>query len=48
MKVLVTGAGGMLGRRGGGRHRDSEDWWAPIRSGEYREYYEKQYGRALG
>jgi dTDP-glucose 4,6-dehydratase len=29
-------------------YRDNEDWWAPIRSGEYRAYYEKQYGRALG
>jgi dTDP-glucose 4,6-dehydratase len=29
-------------------YRDNEDWWEPIRSGEYREYYEKQYGRALG
>ena len=29
-------------------YRDNEDWWAPIRSGEYREYYERQYGRALG
>jgi dTDP-glucose 4,6-dehydratase len=28
-------------------YRDNEDWWAPLRSGEYREYYEKQYGRAL-
>jgi dTDP-glucose 4,6-dehydratase len=31
-----------------GWYRDNEDWWAPIRSGEYRAYYEKQYGRALG
>ncbi len=23
-------------------------WWEPIRSGEYRAYYERQYGRALG
>jgi dTDP-glucose 4,6-dehydratase len=22
-------------------------WWEPVRSGEYREYYERQYGRAL-
>jgi dTDP-glucose 4,6-dehydratase len=22
-------------------------WWEPIRSGEYREYYERQYGRTL-
>ncbi len=29
-------------------YRDNEDWWSPIRSGEYRDYYEKQYGRALG
>ena len=29
-------------------YRSNEDWWAPIRSGEYREYYERQYGRALG
>ncbi len=26
---------------------DNEWWWAPIRGGEYREYYERQYGRAL-
>ena len=29
-------------------YRDNEDWWGPIRSGEYREYYERHYGRALG
>ena len=29
-------------------YRDNEPWWAPVRSGEYREYYERQYGRALG
>jgi dTDP-glucose 4,6-dehydratase len=29
-------------------YRDNEAWWGPIRSGEYREYYESQYGRALG
>jgi dTDP-glucose 4,6-dehydratase len=29
-------------------YRNSEWWWAPIRSGEYRSYYERQYGRALG
>ncbi len=28
-------------------YRDSEWWWGPIRSGEYRSYYERQYGRAL-
>jgi dTDP-glucose 4,6-dehydratase len=29
-------------------YRDNEPWWGPIRSGEYREYYERQYGRSLG
>jgi dTDP-glucose 4,6-dehydratase len=29
-------------------YRDNEAWWEPIRSGEYRDYYEKHYGRALG
>jgi dTDP-glucose 4,6-dehydratase len=29
-------------------YRDNESWWAPIRSGEYREYYERQYGKPLG
>ena len=29
-------------------YRDHEPWWGPVRSGEYREYYEKQYGRKLG
>ena len=29
-------------------YRDNEEWWAPIRSGEYREYYERHYGKALG
>ena len=29
-------------------YRDNEWWWEPIRSGEYREYYERQYGSALG
>ena len=29
-------------------YRENEQWWGPIRSGEYREYYERQYGRALG
>jgi dTDP-glucose 4,6-dehydratase len=28
-------------------YRDNEAWWAPIRSGDYRAYYERQYGRAL-
>jgi dTDP-glucose 4,6-dehydratase len=29
-------------------YRDAAWWWEPIRSGEYRAYYERQYGRALG
>jgi dTDP-glucose 4,6-dehydratase len=29
-------------------YRDNAAWWEPIRSGEFREYYEKHYGRALG
>jgi len=28
-------------------YRDNEWWWAPIRSGEYRDYYERQYGTRL-
>ena len=28
-------------------YRDNGWWWEPIRSGEYRDYYERQYGRAL-
>jgi dTDP-glucose 4,6-dehydratase len=28
-------------------YRDNVWWWEPIRSGEYRAYYEQQYGRAL-
>jgi dTDP-glucose 4,6-dehydratase len=28
-------------------YRENEWWWEPIRSGEYRAYYERQYGRAL-
>ncbi|HEX6116869.1 MAG TPA: dTDP-glucose 4,6-dehydratase [Solirubrobacterales bacterium] len=28
-------------------YRENESWWGPIRSGDYREYYERQYGRAL-
>jgi dTDP-glucose 4,6-dehydratase len=26
---------------------DNPDWWKPIKSGEFREYYEKQYGERL-
>ena len=29
-------------------YRDNQWWWEPIRSGEYRAYYERQYGRTLG
>jgi dTDP-glucose 4,6-dehydratase len=29
-------------------YRDNEWWWAPIRSGEYLDYYERHYGRRLG
>jgi dTDP-glucose 4,6-dehydratase len=28
-------------------YRQNDWWWRPIRSGAYREYYERQYGRAL-
>jgi dTDP-glucose 4,6-dehydratase len=28
-------------------YRDNSWWWDPIRSGAYREYYERHYGRAL-
>ena len=29
-------------------YRHNEWWWGPVRSGEYRDYYERHYGRALG
>ena len=29
-------------------YRENRWWWEPVRSGAYREYYESQYGRALG
>ncbi|WP_372789400.1 dTDP-glucose 4,6-dehydratase, partial [Paraconexibacter sp.] len=29
-------------------YRERKDWWEPIRSGDYREYYERQYGTKLG
>jgi dTDP-glucose 4,6-dehydratase len=29
-------------------YRDNPGWWEPIRSGDYRAYYERQYGRSLG
>jgi dTDP-glucose 4,6-dehydratase len=28
-------------------YRENSWWWEPIRSGSYREYYERQYGRSL-
>jgi dTDP-glucose 4,6-dehydratase len=28
-------------------YRENSWWWQPIRSGEYRAYYERQYGRSL-
>jgi dTDP-glucose 4,6-dehydratase len=28
-------------------YRENAWWWEPIRSGEYRKYYERQYGRSL-
>jgi len=29
-------------------YRENAWWWEPIRSGDYRDYYARQYGRALG
>ncbi|HYF28369.1 MAG TPA: dTDP-glucose 4,6-dehydratase [Baekduia sp.] len=29
-------------------YRENTWWWQPIRSGEYRAYYERHYGRSLG
>ncbi len=29
-------------------YRENSGWWEPIRSGDYRAYYERHYGRALG
>jgi dTDP-glucose 4,6-dehydratase len=29
-------------------YRDNDWWWEPIRSGDYRAYYERHYGRSLG
>jgi len=30
-----------------GWYRENRAWWEPVRSGDYREYYERQYGRRL-
>ncbi|HJU47206.1 MAG TPA: dTDP-glucose 4,6-dehydratase [Gaiellaceae bacterium] len=30
-----------------GWYRDNRSWWEPIKSGEYRRYYEEQYGKRL-
>ncbi len=54
---LREGAGARLGAAGALRRGPRADgrlvprqrwWWEPIRSGDYRAYYERQYGRALG
>ena len=29
-------------------YEDNAWWWEPIRTGDYRAYYQRQYGRALG
>jgi dTDP-glucose 4,6-dehydratase len=29
-------------------YRENAAWWEPIRSGDYRAYYERQYGSRLG
>jgi dTDP-glucose 4,6-dehydratase len=31
-----------------GWYRNNKDWWQPIRTGEYAEYYKQHYGRTLG
>jgi dTDP-glucose 4,6-dehydratase len=28
-------------------YAERRDWWEPIKSGDYREYYEQQYGARL-
>jgi dTDP-glucose 4,6-dehydratase len=28
-------------------YQDNRDWWEPIRSGDYRKYYERQYGSKI-
>jgi len=29
-------------------YRDHEAWWRPLKSGEFRAYYDRQYGKGLG
>ena len=45
----LGGAGAL--RRGPRRdrrwYRDNAAWWEPIRSGDYRAYYERQYGASI-
>jgi dTDP-D-glucose 4,6-dehydratase len=36
-RVLVTGGAGFIGSA------QRRDWWEPIKSGEYREYYRKHH-----
>ncbi|MCA1689172.1 MAG: GDP-mannose 4,6-dehydratase, partial [Actinobacteria bacterium] len=31
-----------------GWYRENPWWWEPIRTGAYRDYYQRQYGQALG
>jgi len=31
-----------------GWYQDNRAWWEPIRSGDYRDYYERQYGSRIG
>ena len=35
---------GGASRRRSTWYRDNRGWWEPIKSGEYRRYYEEQYG----
>ena len=55
LALLGEGAGARLGARVRfaegleqtvGWYRENPWWWEPIRSGDYRAYYERQYGRA--
>ena len=51
-KVMELGWEAQVGFDAGLEHtidwyRENEWWWSPVRSGEYRDYYERQYGRRL-